>query len=69
MATRTKRFGTFEGDPAVWDEVEAWVLTNGIWHEGESFKMIDDATLMTEEVWNKYFPGIFKTLPKTAFKG
>ena len=67
MTTMTKSFGTFEGDPAVWTDAEAWVLTNGVWHANIPFAMWDEAAVMTEAAWTKAFPDIMKTLPKTAF--
>lgn len=69
MTTRTRRFGTFDGDPAVFNEVEGWVLTNGVWHESQSFVLFDEAAVMDEAAFIKTFPGILKTLPKAAFTG
>lgn len=68
MAVAPKSFGVFEGDAAVWTATEAWILTNGVWHEVEAFKMWDEARKMTEVEWLKAYPTALKTLPKTAFK-
>lgn len=62
-----KSYGVFEGDAAVWTDAEAWVLTNGVWHENESFKMWDNARTMSEVDWMRKYPDALRTLPKSAF--
>jgi hypothetical protein len=68
MATNlAKRFGVYDYDPVVWNDVEAWVLTNGVWHKADAFQMINQATILSAAEFAKQFPSIERTLPKEAF--
>ena len=68
MAALKQSFGLFDGDACTWTGAAAWVHTNGVWYENESFRMWQEARPMTEAEWTKAFPGVLETLPKEAFQ-
>jgi hypothetical protein len=39
------RVGIYDGDLAVWDDGQAYVLTNGVWREAEAFVLWHEAAV------------------------
>jgi hypothetical protein len=39
------RFGVYDGDLAVWNDLEAWVATNGAWYSWPAFELWHSARI------------------------
>jgi len=64
-----KRYGTFEGMPAVYDDHEAWVLfeNNGGWYNIPLAEVLQNGSVLSEDDYRKKFPNL-PALPATAFQ-
>ena len=62
-----KRYGVLDGCPAIWNDVEAWLLTNRVWREQETFTIMQDAGMMSKEKFDERFPPPLPPMPKRAF--
>lgn len=61
------RYGRYNhAFPAVWNDVEAYVFTNGVWHSYEPFEMWNNAGLLSKTDYDAAFPGL-PALPKGSF--
>jgi hypothetical protein len=61
-----QRYARYEMYPCIYNDVEAWVFTNNVWHETDSFLMHQDAGMMTKEDFDGRWPSL-PPLPKEAF--
>jgi len=61
------RCGLYDSDLAVWDDVEAHVLTNGRWHWADAFEMFGEARINVERSFICQLIAEAPPLPDGAF--
>jgi hypothetical protein len=65
---RERRYGTYDGMfPAIWDGLEAYAFSEGVWHKHRRSDMLWNAGLMAREEFDRAFPNL-PALPPEAFK-
>jgi hypothetical protein len=61
------RFGVYDGDLAVWNDLEAWVATNGTWYRWPAFHLWDNARINVEGSFIRQLIAEAPPLPVSAF--
>jgi hypothetical protein len=63
------RYGLYDSDLAVWDDVEAYVLTNGRWYPADAVEMFCEARINVDQPFLRQLIAGAPPLPVGAFAG
>ena len=61
------RCGLYDSDLAIWDDVKAYVLTNGRWYPADAVEMFCEARINVEGSFLRQLIADAPSLPKGAF--
>lgn len=65
--SKVLRYGRYNhAFPAIWNDVEGYVFTNGVWYSYEPFVLWNDAGLLTKKDFEDSFPNL-PALPRGSF--
>jgi hypothetical protein len=62
------RYGLYDSDLAIWDDVEAHVLTNGRWYSADAIEMFCEARINVDRSFMRKLKAEAPPLPDGAFQ-